>query len=497
MKQKRSWRGRLRWGLAFLGAGLALWWLLTPGKRPLPIDAATTWVTGPLDEDGYVDFVAALNAHHAVAADDNAMVLLWDAIGLRPEGHPVAADFFRLIGRAAPGEDDGFVQLDAFARRCGADDAEASEGLEALQEGPWRVEDAPAAAEWLEENGPALARAVEASRRRRYYAPLIVSHDAGVSLSMISALLPWVQTTRELGRALVVRAMARAGVGDIDGAWQDLLACLRLARLMTQGSTGIEGLVGWALERIANRGMLALVRHARPDAARLEAMLRDLRALPPPNPLADKIDWGERLMFLDVAQLTHRHGSNYLQVIADGKVKEPHLLGGAASDLGETMREGNALYTQLAEALRATTRAERVRGVDAVADEVGAIKMGAVHWTSLFWLHLGGPRGRGPRVGALVIGLMAPAGMILLDAEDRNRQGREMLLVAIALEAHRRRAGAYPAGLAALGPVPRDVFDDTPLRYSREGDGYVLWSVGVDGRAEPGADDLTVRMPGG
>lgn len=60
--------------------------------------------------------------------------------------------------------------------------------------------------------------------------------------------------------------------------------------------------------------------------------------------------------------------------------------------------------------------------------------------------------------------------------------------IAIALERHWLRHRAYPERLDALVPefldrLPHDLFDGQPMRYRREGgQGFVLWSVGFDGK---------------
>src|SRR5262245_55897881 len=52
------------------------------------ISKETTYVTGPLDKDGYIDYVAALNERlrQGVTPENNANVLIWKALGPRPEG---------------------------------------------------------------------------------------------------------------------------------------------------------------------------------------------------------------------------------------------------------------------------------------------------------------------------------------------------------------------------------------------------------------------------
>lgn len=73
-----------------------------------------------------------------------------------------------------------------------------------------------------------------------------------------------------------------------------------------------------------------------------------------------------------------------------------------------------------------------------------------------------------------------------------NETGVEALIASLALESHRTMHGIYPATLEDIDPslidtAPRDPFtDDQPLQYRREGDTYVLYSVGPDGEDDGG-----------
>lgn len=74
---------------------------------------------------------------------------------------------------------------------------------------------------------------------------------------------------------------------------------------------------------------------------------------------------------------------------------------------------------------------------------------------------------------------------------------------AAALLVWRSRHGAYPSNLApAISPVPVDPFDGRPLRYRREGRGFVVYSIGTTGKStggtptrKPGRYDILFRYP--
>src|SRR5260370_31142178 len=106
---------------------------------------------------------------------------------------------------------------------------------------------------------------------------------------LMGALLPAVQKSRALCAALNARAMLRVQEGKFDAAWQDLLACHRLARHLGSGGTLIEGLVGIAIEAIVTRAEVAYLERAGLTAAQGRERLGDPREPPPPAPVADKL----------------------------------------------------------------------------------------------------------------------------------------------------------------------------------------------------------------
>jgi hypothetical protein len=90
----------------------------------------------------------------------------------------------------------------------------------------------------------------------------------------------------------------------------------------------------------------------------------------------------------------------------------------------------------------------------------------------------------------------------------------ELTRLAFALAQYHFDHATYPACLSELVPgyvatIPKDIFDNSDLRYVREGKGYVLYSVGTNGRDDGGRsvldrnlvdnagdwDDIVVRMP--
>ena len=272
-------------------------------KKKFTVGKDTTYVTGPLDKDGYIDYAAALNKRlsKGVTPANNANVLIWKALGPRPEGGKgMPPEFFKWLGIAEPPEKgDYFVDPAQYARdqlKVPSDKTAALlyDRATRASRRPWTAKQHPLVASWLKVNEKPLARVIEATKRTHYFSPLTPRRTKRGTKGLLNSPLPAVQKCRELAVALTARAMLRAGRGDADGAWQDLLACHRLGRLVGRGGTLIEGLVGLALDDIACCADLSFLDCINPDAKRFQKCLSDLRELPSLPAVADKVDLGER-----------------------------------------------------------------------------------------------------------------------------------------------------------------------------------------------------------
>ena len=73
----------------------------------VPIGKDTTFIIGPIDDDGYLDFETALNDRlsKGVTPENNANTLIWTAFGPTPEGgNPMPEEFYRRLGVRPPPE---------------------------------------------------------------------------------------------------------------------------------------------------------------------------------------------------------------------------------------------------------------------------------------------------------------------------------------------------------------------------------------------------------
>ncbi len=498
----------------------------TKRKPHFTVSKETTYVTKPLDADGYIDYAAALHErlHRGVTPDNNAVVLLWKAFGPHPERTKMPAEFFKWLEIDPPPErGDYFIDLGKYVKeRRKLDQLDWKDPIFQEQTDcshrAWKAARHPEIAAWLKANEKPLALVIEASNRSQYYSPLAPKRTEKGSSGLFGALLPGVQKCRELANALTIRAMLHLGEGRIDDAWRDLLACHRLGRLVGRGPTLIEGLVGIAIDSIASNAEVVFLADADLKTEQIRKCLNDLRKLPPMPSFADKIDVCERFMFLDVVMMVERNGLKTLEGLAGGTPNSSSFLDKITSiylrtsiDWDPSMRTANRWYDRVAKALRVEDFAERRKQLDKIDKELKDLtKKTRESMPQPLQIIFGKDSSKivSEWIGNVLVGLLMPAVLKVQQARDRCDQMQANLYLAFALAAYRCDNGSYPKNLEALMPkymdkIPNDLFSGKPLVYKPDEKGYLLYSVGVNGSDDggrdqwdtPPADDLRVRMP--
>jgi hypothetical protein len=230
--------------------------------------------------------------------------------------------------------------------------------------------------------------------------------------------------------------------------------------------------------------------------------------------LAAKVDLFERFMFLDAVMMMDRGGIQALQSLSGGAAAKPADQKTKAAleniDWDSALRNANKLYDRLVAAMRLKDRAAREKQFDQFDAEFKSLKKKVMDSGGLgkIFFALGSAKSRGTYLCDILIGLMVPAVRKVQQAEDRTEQLQANLHVAFALAAYHREHGTYPNKLDALAPkylakIPKDIFSGKPLIYRPTEKGYLLYSVGVNGKDDQGrgyeddppGDDLSVRMP--
>ena len=505
-----------------------------PGRSTFTVSPETTYVTGPLDKDGYVDYVTALNERLRgnIKPEENANVLIWQATGpqaleatvLGERRLTMPEEYWQWLGVPPPPEDgDYFVRYEDDVKSGAINDELDEKKRDQIQRmyrathWPWRAEDEPEIAKWLKRNEKPLALVIAASQCPNNYSPLVPpSYKDGSREAMGISLLTSAQACRYIVAALACRAMLRVKHGETAQAWQDLLACHRLARLVARGGHVIELMVAISLESaVGLRADSVFLEYSNLTGNEILKCLHDLEQLPPMPPVAEKLNLNERFQSLDhlmyfarewsereelTLSVLHEKRSGFLKLFPRSVNWDPALY------------NANRWYDRVVACARLKDRAARKKEMDAIQTELKALEP-KMNLSQAAREVLVGPKQRGETIGNMLLnwsllsfGKYAYAQA--LEGQDRHEQMIRNLHLAFALAAYHADHSRYPEILAQLAPkyidqIPVDLFSGKPLNYKLQGDGYLFYSVGDNGiddggrwhDDDPPGDDLAVRMP--
>lgn len=483
-------------------------------QKIITISKETTWITEPLDKEGFVNYLKAIDQRLAKGATskNNFEVVVRSVMSPNEISEDIREEYFKRLGTPVPDANSRFLQdSSAAAKRDGGKDVR--EEHESISSRPWVAKEHPVAAKWVAENTKVLDRLVEGSRRSRFYTPYLTGKpdkDEPIP-SMIGMMLPSIMQYREIARGLNIRAMGRIASSDLDGAWSDLQSMQRIARLTGQGPTLIEGLVAIAIDSIAFQGATHILNSPKLTREQTAKFLADLKALPPMPLMADKIDVGERFMGLDAVTMLARHGhrkglfktlqiiqalsfvielkgSTY--VVAQNPIEE---MIARTIDWNVTLKLLNGWYDKLVLAAREPNFEKRKARFQAIQDDIGRLRADATDTKQLLKLLLtAGPRkAMGEKIGEILVALLIPAVDAARAAEDRATASSAVMQLGFALELYRRDNGSPPKSLEDLTPryvksIPLDPLSGDKLKYVVKDGGFTIYSVGRNGTDDGG-----------
>jgi hypothetical protein len=510
--------------LWWIGGGIALlvfiFFLQLFGPNPpIVISPQTTHITSPLGADGLPDYEQYVlkEMREGVTPENNAAALIWTALWpgeLDAKDYAAVAAELGLV--SVPDETRSLAYLYGQANRQamlawlreqgvvpsaaaaaeelgynpGQDDEEIDGLLSRAMSRPWTSGQIPPLAKWATANKQPLEMLVEASQRPRCYFPSPSLLDSN-RLGLIAMLLPGVQSSREAGRALVARAMWHAGENRPEQAWRDLLAAQRIGRLVAQGPTLVEGLVGMAIAGIADSGTRALLDQGKLTPAQARQVQSDLQSLPQFAFMADSLDSMERLCFLDV--ITHFQGTKNTEMFDWMGVDESlSYIDVFSVDWNVVLRQGNEFYDRYATAARLPDRAARAQTLQRIDDDLRQLQADIQEPATLVAGAIS-PGRRSEIVAGILVNLFLPAVRAAMEAEDRANSQLELLRLAAALAVYRAEHRTYPEKLDDLVPgilpkLPVDLYNSQPHVYKRTDDGYLLYSKGENGVDDGGSN---------
>jgi len=482
---------------------LGLWLVksvfFTPaGRVRITVSRETTRITRPLCADGYVNYRKALNqtASDGITPGNNAVVLIWQALGPEPVDSTWRAEYFSLLGTPVPPtKGEYFVALDRFAQNNSSSDANVrgagprvdAEHMWRVAEQavghPWREASFPELAKWLAINKKPLALIVQASARPRWYTPVVGNQ-------ILLAPFPLSFSMRDVVQALCVRASLRLGEGKLEDAWSDIMACHRLARLQSQSPVlAIPRLAAVADEGMACRADLVLLQYTHLSRARATRMRADVRSLAPMTSLADILDTGERFCGLESACIIARGGGQstsdaFGELTTNSLKRQIGKWSISVINWDTVLKALNLWYDRCVAAAHKPTHAERAAAYAKCKEDLKHARA-KQRLTSWIGWPLSTRSATSNHMAYILVDLLVPAESDMGDADDRASMNITLVELGFSLAAYRADHGTFPTTLSALTPdyaatIPDDMFTGKPLHYLSKKDGYLLYSVGPD-----------------
>lgn len=483
---------------------VVLWAALGP-NAPIRISRETTYLTSPLKEDGLVDYCLAVERQRSqqVRPQQNGAIPLAKAIavGWTPEKDRLICEQldipWPIAGRVVVPDDDEQLEIIQYWLYSAADVVpppeedrfyEAGEAIAAAMRAPWRRDQFPLLADWVESNQAGLDRLQAIENCTHYFLPTPQDED----FKDRNAFLIDGNTAalRSAARCLLVRAMFRLGEGNADAAWRDLRIVFRLSHLLTPSPSVFDVLMRGTLRCQAIAAARQLIASEWCDDQLLQEIEQFCDTLPPVTDMADAIDATERFLALDYGAMV---------AAADKGVEVPGCLCcqpgqmwfRAPFDRNAFLMRINHWCDQLVSTARSHPVGQaRVDAVNAFDASLHTLVFQRSDWGVARDVALN-QTARGRILGDIFSWKMLLSLHQGFEVELSRHAEFQMFRVAIALERYRRGTGDYPAQLSELeGRIDADLladpFSNNPLVYQRIDDRYMLYSVHRNQKDEQG-----------
>ncbi len=445
---------------------------VSDGNPRVDLSVETTRITEPLDANGDVDFLEALNmrASKDVTPENNAAVLYTRAFG--NVGYTPDSFFDEYLSRLQMDKssivDVPFIEFEPWSESeyerlsidGGSLEPNSPENLRTQYDyiiyeyAPWSLEQFPSVARWLEDNRETMNIVREATKRKYCYFPLVSKTKPRV----LGALLPHTQKMRDCARYFLVSASLHLHQGETDLFLDDMRCIERMSHHLAECPTILERLTSIAIARTA----LSLAEKACVSGLKsedLKKVIGFVASLRLPNNLASRLDQCDRFMIIDATVSMGRgEGPNGAPVAFQ------------FTDWNEALRFINEEFDRVVEVCKiddAVQFREQAEEAETLLrqyeDEV---------WSEGLAATFSGRVSRGKWMGKMLTAQMFPAFKATGNADFSIRSEQKMVLIALAVSAFLTDQGQLPENLQQLAPeylaaIPNETWTNEPFEFSR------------------------------
>ncbi|MEM1211650.1 MAG: hypothetical protein AAGI68_05060 [Planctomycetota bacterium] len=451
-----------------------------PDRPKLIVSEETTYFTQPLNPDGTVEYIAALNtaARGNMQPEENAAAHI---IALLPESEPPDQDLNRLATALGVALEPDRVRLQPIPW----DLTDDRDPFDRALDGPWTRQDLPRVARWLDANAEAFDAFTQAVRVPDSYWPHVEDPS---NPYLLAALFPALSEARGACRALLIRFHAQWAAGQHEQAVETFHTCLNLSHHVGRQQSLIAALTALSIRGLTHASAASLLNDPNLSPAAARRLLATLQASPPLLPVAPAINHHERTLALRFFQNAYAR-PDQLNDTTDVIFK--FAARSRMFDINTTLKEINRAYDFAFQSAEIETFAEREQSARAIEAQFTIVH-------PLIMLDPDKPlRERfSRRIAQAFLDIIVPALLAAGRSQLQYRTQSDLLLTAAALTVYRLDRDRYPESLGDLVPeyltkLPVDRYDGRPLTYRPGPDGqtYLLYSIGSDGEDDHGVFD--------
>lgn len=445
----------------------------------------------PFHDDGRIDFLTLLNqkASGGVTVNNNLMVDVY--LVSRPKGSKEYRESYEnWLGNPGKSPEKKIEELSRFLERVDPTDLKGEDPndrwilLEEQMEKPWIDTEIPLAAKWLDEQNEVLNRIVTASKKTRYYSPMLNPDGSTGRIDLMT--LQYEEQLRIECRMLKYRCFRNFHSKDFDSIIKDVMAIRRISMRMRESLTLFDHLFGIAIAGMANRVEKKMIMDLEWTPHEVDRYCKFLETMKEPISAERCSKITERFQLYDLLQNLARKLVSEADLEIETSVSRINWV-----DVGEKCEQMIQWQSDVLSVVDPVVAAEGDQYKNDWYEQVSnrTDPSEGEHFLSL----IPTVKNRTEKLSQNLVRMLSSAAPNTREAGFRVHSGVRATYLALKLEKHRFLYGQYPKSLAEINcsgfpEATKDYYTGNPIHYQRLGNlpeketGYWFLSNGPDGQ---------------